>query len=110
MKLLLQVGTRNAAARDRLRLKALAQVKASLVHLLPGEPVWLFGSLVRAGGLAVDSDVDIALEREPAATPLYRLQSLLSERVGREGDIVTPDHCRFAEAIRRQGTPWTASS
>jgi len=110
MRLLLQVGACNAAARERLRLNTLAQVKASLVDLLPGERVWLFGLLVRAGRLAEDSNVDIALKRGPAATPLYRLQSLLSERVGREVDIVTLDHCRFAKAIRRQGTPWTASS
>jgi len=108
MKLLLQERAREAAARERQRIETLARLKESLGDLLPAERVWLFGSLVKSGRFAETSDVDIALEHEPESTPLYRLQSLLSERVGREVDIVTLDHCHFAEAIRREGVQWIA--
>ncbi len=108
MKLLLQERAREASARERLRVETLARLKASLADLLPGQRVWLLGSLVKSGRFAETSDVDIALEHEPESTPLYRLRSLLSERVGREVDIVTLDHCHFAEAIRREGVQWIA--
>ena len=53
------------------------------------------------------SDIDLALESEPAGMSVYQLTSLLAERLGRRVDVVLLPECRFRDRIVREGEKWT---
>jgi predicted nucleotidyltransferase len=99
-------------ARCQRRLAALsetrARLKSALADLLPGHKVIVFGSLTKPGVFNDRSDVDIALETEPAAISLWRLTSELMERLNRPVDVVLLDRSRFREKILREGEVWIA--
>ena len=83
------------------------RLKAALGEMIPGQRVIIFGSLTRPGVFNDVSDVDVALEREPAGISSGGLMAELTERLGRPVDIVLLDRCRFRERIRREGEVWT---
>ena len=83
------------------------RLKEAFAELLPGQRVIVFGSLTRPGVFNDASDVDVALEREPAGISSGQLMSELMERLGRPVDVILLDRCRFRERIRRQGEVWT---
>ena len=62
------------SSRHRRRLKALADTRrpfaVALARLIPGSRVVLFGSLTRPGMFNDHSDIDVALETEPAGMSL----------------------------------------
>jgi predicted nucleotidyltransferase len=66
--------------------------------------------LVKPGRFNPASDLDVALECEPAGVSVYGLASLLSERLGRRVDLVSLSECRFRETILREGERWTLPS
>ena len=81
-------------------------LREALEALVPGERVWIFGSLAQTGRFNAASDVDVALEAEPAVMSAGRLSSELSERLARHVDVVLLETCRFRDKIRREGELW----
>jgi predicted nucleotidyltransferase len=95
------------ARRLAVRLQVRLDLRAALEALVPGERVWIFGSLTQPGRFNDRSDVDVALEAEPAIMSAGRLSSELSERLARPVDVVLLEACRFRDKIRREGELWT---
>ena len=91
-----------------LKASLLAQLAIELHELIPGQEVIVFGSLAKPMGFNRDSDVDLALEKEPGGISAHALASMLQERLGRRVDVVLLGECRFSEKIRREGMPWIA--
>jgi len=106
MSLLQELHTRRHAEQERCRLEVRHLLRSALRRLLPGRPVWVFGSLTRVGEFTEFSDIDLALEVPLGEwTPGY-LQSCLSSEVGYEVDVCFLDSCRFADGIRATGERW----
>jgi predicted nucleotidyltransferase len=101
---------RRDEARRAGRLMVQSQVRrdlrTALEALVPGERVWIFGSLTQGGRFNDASDVDVALEAEPGGMSAGRLSSELSERLARPVDVVLIETCRFRDKIRREGELW----
>jgi len=95
---------------ERIRVweQARTDLGRALSEWLPGRPVYIFGSLTRPGVFNARSDVDLALEREPAGMSLYGLTGVLEEALGRRVDILLLERCRFASKIREEGELWTS--
>jgi predicted nucleotidyltransferase len=97
--------------RRRRRLKALADarrnLRSALARMIPGSRVILFGSLTKPGVFNDRSDVDLALETEPAGISLYQLSGRLTEEMGRPVDVVLLSECRFRQKVLREGEAWT---
>ncbi|MDQ3117573.1 MAG: nucleotidyltransferase domain-containing protein [Verrucomicrobiota bacterium] len=102
---------KRAAARRERRLSLYEATRAELgeaLHaMIPGEPVWLFGSITQPGRFNDASDIDLALEREPAGVSSLALSSELAERLRRRVDVVLLSQCRWKEKILREGELWT---
>lgn len=98
---------RRARSREILRERVRVDLRRHLAELIPGTPVLVFGSLVQEGRFHEHSDIDIAVEEEPANTNLYRLTGELMERLGRPVDIVDLSRSRLAVKIRQEGEVWT---
>ena len=94
------------ARRLEIREQTRARLRDALTELIPGERVIVFGSLTRPGVFNDASDVDLALEREPAALSAGCLMVELSERLGRRVDIVMLSECRLRTKIEREGETW----
>jgi predicted nucleotidyltransferase len=94
------------AGRLAVQSRVRRDLRAALEELVPGEGVWIFGSLMHPGKFTDASDVDLALEAEPAAMSAGRLSSELSERLARPVDVVLLESCRFRDKIRREGELW----
>ena len=99
-----------ARRRQRLQLyeHTRQRLRESLVELIPGERVIVFGSLTRPGRFNDASDIDLALEHEPRGISSGRLMSELSERLGRPVDVVLLGRCRFRDRILQEGEVWSS--
>ena len=75
---------------------------------LPGQRVWLFGSLLERGRFHAASDVDLAVESLPPELSLYTLTALLDEEMGRPVDVVLLPDSRLREKILRDAESWIA--
>jgi predicted nucleotidyltransferase len=106
LELLQQRDAARPAIREALRARVRERLRAHLSELLPGATVIVFGSLAHAGRFHEQSDIDIALEAEPAGMTRYGLTSELMERTGRPVDVVILNECRFADKIRGEGEAW----
>jgi hypothetical protein len=96
--LLQNLAEQKATRLERERLALLAALRAALIATLPpGETVWIFGS---------PSDIDLALERRPAAFSEFWLQGELELRLGRRVDVVLLPETRLREKIERDGLRW----
>jgi predicted nucleotidyltransferase len=99
-------------ARQQRRLDVFAETRrrlqSALRELIPGQRVILFGSLTKPGVFNDRSDIDLALEIEPAQMSAERLISELMERLDRPVDVLLLDRCSFREKILREGEAWTA--
>jgi predicted nucleotidyltransferase len=95
------------ARRLAVQSKVRRDLREALEALVPGERVWIFGSLTRPGRFNDASDVDLALETEPALMSAGQLSSELSNRLARPVDVVLLETCRFRDKIRREGELWT---
>jgi predicted nucleotidyltransferase len=87
----------------------LADVRAAIHHVLPRFPAvhraYLFGSVLRPGGMRASSDVDIALEGDlDAATYFAVWRALEQEAVGWALEVIElgPD-LHFAASVRERG-------
>jgi predicted nucleotidyltransferase len=107
MTLLEQLERRRYEDRERERYAARLLLRDVLSRLLPGQRVFVYGSITRAGKFTGESDIDIALESEPLGMTVYQLISLLGEEMGRRVDVALLDECRFKDKIMREGELWT---
>lgn len=107
MTLLQQIESDRREVREALRQKTLGQLRTVLREFAPAESVIVFGSLLKPGRFNESSDVDLALEDEPAKMSIYQPTSLLAENLGRPVDVVLLSECRFREQVVRQGERWT---
>ncbi len=110
MTLLQQVDEERRGYREMLRLAVRQQLREILPSLLPGQPVRVFGSLAKAYRFTEASDVDLALEQEPACFTVYQLTARLAEALGRPVDVVLLPECRFRDRIRKDGELWTPAA
>lgn len=94
------------AQREVLRRKVLNELRASLTEIAPGEPVFVFGSLLKPHGFHAMSDVDVAFEAEPRRWSLYGTQAELEERLHRRVDVMLLSETRLREKIEREGERW----
>ena len=83
-------------------------LKEALHELVPGQKVVVFGSLAEPARFRRTSDVDIALEVEPASFSAHALGSMLEERLGRPVDVVLLSESRLEDSIRKKGETWIA--
>ena len=82
------------------------RLRAALSDLIPGRKVILFGSLTKPGVFNDRSDVDLALEEEPASPNSWQLTATLMERLGRPVDIIVLTKSKLREKILREGEVW----
>jgi predicted nucleotidyltransferase len=106
MTLLQQMERDEKRRREEMRLAVRADLRAALREFLPAQTVVVFGSLMKRDCFSEVSDVDLAIETEPAGMTVYRLTSLLGERLGRRIDVVPLSECRFRDRILREGEAW----
>ena len=79
MTLLHEANRHRAENDERERGPVRERLRAALAEFLPaGSRVWVYGSLTRPGRFREWSDVDLALEAEPAGRSIYLLMSLLA--------------------------------
>ena len=107
MTLLQQMERQRLEKRERLRQEVCRRLREVLDRTIPGQLVFVFGSLITPGKFTDESDIDLALESEPPGMTIYQLIGLLSERMGRRVDVILLDECRFRDRILREGEPWT---
>lgn len=106
--LLQEFAEQSAARRETERARLLDLLRRELAVLLPPrEHVWVFGSLIAPGRFADTSDIDLALERRPAAFSEFWLQGELELRLGRRVDVLLLSETRLRENIEREGLRWT---
>ncbi len=106
--LLQELAADSARRLETERRRLLDALRRELRELLPpGEVVWIFGSLIAAGRFADTSDVDVTLERRPAAFSEFWLQGELELRLGRRVDVLLLGETRLREKIEREGLRWT---
>ena len=80
-----------------------------LQRRIPGHRVWLFGSITRPGLFNAASDIDLALEEEPAGYTYHGLGSWLEQDLGRTVDVLLLSKTRLKEKILAEGEPWILS-
>lgn len=109
MTLLQQMDAERYNRRETLRRDVRQCLLRALTELRAVQTAIVFGSLVKPGRFSEKSDVDVALEAEPAGMTTNLLTSLLAERLGRPVDVVMLSECRFRDRILREGETWTLS-
>jgi predicted nucleotidyltransferase len=107
MTLLKQLNIERAARREELRRQVRQGLRHALAQLRVADRVIVFGSLTKPGHFTEVSDIDLALEGEPAGMTIYQLTALLAEQMGRPVDVVVLSECRFRNRIVREGEVWT---
>lgn len=95
--------------REQRRQAALTDVRAAVQCVLPRFPAirhaYLFGSVLRPGGMRASSDVDIALEGDLDAATYFGVWRALEEAASDwEIEVIElgPD-LRFAASVRERG-------
>jgi predicted nucleotidyltransferase len=106
VSLLQEMNQKRAAANEALRARTRERLREALRRFKPADRVMVFGSLSKPGHFNASSDIDIALENEPAGMSLYQLTGLLAEEMGRPVDVVVLSECRFRERIKQQAETW----
>jgi len=97
---------RRRQRREELRQIVRFRLKKALHELVPGERLFVFGSLIKPYVFHERSDVDIAFVEEPKRYSRYRLQAMLEEAIHFPVDLVLLSECRFREKIEREGEVW----
>ena len=75
---------------------------------LPGQKVWLYGSVVERGRFNTASDIDLAVESLPEGMSIYTLTALLDEEMRRPVDVVCLPESRLRHKIITEGESWIA--
>ncbi len=92
--------------RELLRQAVLDKLRKVLAEVVPGEPVHVFGSILKPHRFHAQSDVDIAFEAEPRRMSIYRAQAELEERMRRRVDVMLLGETRLRDKIEREGERW----
>ena len=100
--------TQRQAARVDAYQETRARLQTAVRRHLPGQRVWLFGSLLECGRFHAASDIDLAVESLPPELSLYTLTALLDEELGRPVDVVVLSESRLREKILHQAESWIA--
>lgn len=106
MTLLQHLHRQHAERSEGLRLETRQRLRCVLRQIAPAQQVLVFGSLTKPYAFTAASDIDVALQGEPAGMTLYQLTALLAELMGRPVDVVLLSECRFRERIVREGEKW----
>lgn len=109
LTLLHQRDQADAIENELLRHLALEKLHQGIKTYLPGQAVWVYGSILRPGRFRLGSDIDIALEQVATNYSLYAIQSLLTEATEHAVDICLLEETRLKEKIMSQGQRWTES-
>ena len=96
------------ARRLALWTEAREKLRKALHEVIPGERVWLFGSITRKDDFRETSDIDIAIERESHGLTYWELIGEIDERVERPVDVVLLPESRLREKILSTGELWTS--
>ncbi len=83
------------------------QLRSTLKEILPGQTVWIFGSLARPSDFNEWSDVDLALATEPNHISHSQLVGALICALKRDVDVVFLDESRLRDKILKEGELWT---
>lgn len=110
MTLLQKMNRQRAERHETLRARTRERLRGVLRQIAPAQRVLVFGSLTKTHHFTEASDIDIALESEPAGMSLYQLTALLAEQMGRPVDVVLLPECRFRERIEKEGETWTLAN
>lgn len=97
--------------RERLeaeRQRMLGVLRDALGRLVPGQRVYVYGSVIRPGRFHDRSDVDLALVEEPSGRSLYGLMADLTDALGRPVDLCMLSETRLREKIQQEGELWTS--
>lgn len=100
---------KNALARQKEKREVLrTTVLSNTIHTLQSYfsgkrvlAVYLCGSILRPGAFDEDSDIDIAVAGLQENT--LRVSADLEELLNRDIDLIELEHCRFREAIEKEG-------
>ena len=84
-----------------------SELRDALRAVLPGTEVRVYGSLTSAGRFTETSDVDLALETEPADMSICQLIGRRSEVLRRRVDVVLLSKTRLRDKILHEGETWT---
>ena len=106
LALLQQRDTTRKAARFHEWRQAREQLKTSLKRHLPGQQVWVFGSILEPGRFNAASDIDIAIDTLPSGMSIYTLTALLDEDMKRRVDVVYLPESRLQNKIITEGEQW----
>lgn len=109
LSLLQQRDQANATENELLRQVALEKLHQGFQRYLPGQAVWVYGSILKPGKFRLESDIDVALEDPSTNFSLYALQSLLTEATEHQVDICMLEETRLKEKIMSRGQRWTES-
>lgn len=110
LSLLQQRDQANATQNELLRQIALEKLHQAFKRYLPGQAVWVYGSILKPGKFRLVSDIDVALEQASTTYSLYALQSLLTAATEHQVDICMLDETRLKEKIMSQGQRWIESA
>lgn len=98
------------AARKATRLsewhQAREQLKTCLKRHLPGQKIWVFGSILKESIFNAASDIDLAIDTLPAGMSIYTLTALLDEDMKRRVDVVYLPESRLRNKIISEGESW----
>ena len=106
MTRLQQLNSERAQRNEALRVEVRERLRRVLQRIAPADQVVVFGSLTKPHRFDETSDIDLALETEPAETSLYQLTALLAEEMGRPVDVILLSECRFRDRIAKEGERW----
>ena len=106
MSILAEIQRERDQRREQFRLETRKKLKQALRQVLPGQIVFVFGSLMKRGAFHAHSDVDLAVYELPGFASEFAVQAMLEERTGRPVDLILlPEH-RLKDKIQREGELW----
>ena len=106
MTLLLEFQRERDQQREQLRRETREKLERALQEVLPGQVVFVFGSLVKRGAFHAQSDVDLAVFELPGRASEFAVHGMLEERIGRPVDLLLLAEHRLKDKIQREGELW----
>ena len=108
MALLQRLDAERLEKRERLRAQTIESLREALRQVLPGQAVYVYGSILRPGQFHARSDVDLALVAEPVGRSVYRVQADLETVLRRPVDLCVLEETRLRRKIETEGERWTS--
>ncbi|MCX5973205.1 MAG: nucleotidyltransferase domain-containing protein [Coprothermobacterota bacterium] len=108
MTILQRIAQETKVRDERLRLETVKALRNALAQILPGQVVYVFGSLIQPYRFRQASDVDVAFADLPPGLSIYRVQAELEEALKRSVDVLLLPETRFRQTIENEGGQWTS--